>query len=435
MGSDGRARPAPLGQRGARMHPRGEHSVGAPNGEGASVFCLPAHVMIRLLLYVAAGVLAVAALGYFTIAAPIADARFNQVGGSTDGSVSARAQAVHDTLMVADLHNDLLLWPRDPLTRYDYGHSDVPRLREGGVGLQVFAAVTQVPTGRSYRGTDADALDQIPFLAAAQRWPPRTWTSRLHRALHQARKLRRAAARDDQLSLIRSRGDLDRVRTRRADNADVMGTLLAVEGLHALEGDAANVDRLVDAGYRMMSLTHLHDNALGGASTGLQKGGLTPFGERVLGRLQRHDVIIDLAHASEALIDDVLAQTEGPVVVSHTGVRATCDSPRNLSDRHIDAIAARGGVIGVGIWERAVCGATPAAAARAMRHVADRVGVEHVALGTDFDGTVQVPFDAAGLPHLTEALLAAGFSPAEVEQIMGGNVVRTLRRSLPDEAR
>jgi len=387
--------------------------------------------MLRIALYVLAALLALAVVGYFTVAAPLADGRFNQVSGTTDGPVSDRAQAVHDTLMVADLHNDLLLWPRDPLERYDRGHTDVPRLREGGVGLQVFAAVTQVPTGRSYQGTDADALDQIPFLVAAQRWPPRTWTSRLERALYQARKLHRAAERDDQLSVIRTRGDLARTLERREDDPSVMSTLLAVEGLHALEGRAANVDTLVDAGYRMMSLTHLHDNALGGSSTGLQKGGLTDFGAEVLGRLKAHDVTIDLAHASEALIDDVLARTDAPVVVSHTGVRATCDSPRNLSDRHIKAIAETGGVIGIGLWGTAVCGDTPAATARAMRHVANLVGVEHVALGTDFDGTVSVPFDATGLPHLTEALLAAGFSPGEIRQILGDNVVRVLRRSLP----
>ena len=388
--------------------------------------------MLRLLLYTLAALLALAVVGYFTVAAPIADARFNQVGGTTDGAVSDQAQAVHDTVMVADLHNDLLLWPRDPLQRYDRGHTDVPRLREGGVGLQVFAAVTQVPTGRSYQGTDADALDQIPFLVAAQRWPPRTWTSRLERALYQAQKLRRVAGRDDQLSVIHTRGDLTRMLERRETQPNVMGSLLAVEGLHALEGEAANVDTLVDAGYRMMSLTHLHDNALGGASTGLEKGGLTDFGADVLARMQTHDVTIDLAHASEALIDDVLARTDAPVVVSHTGVRATCDSPRNLADRHIQAIAETGGVIGIGIWDTAVCGDTPAAAARAMRHVADLVGVEHVALGTDFDGTVTVPFDATGLPHLTEALLDEGFSPAEIEQMMSGNVVRVLQQTLPE---
>ena len=389
--------------------------------------------MLRLALYVLAGLVGLAVIGYFTIAAPIADARFNEKPDAPAEPVSDRARAVHDTLLVADLHNDLLLWPRNPLERYDRGHTDVPRLREGGVGLQVFAAVTQVPQGRSYAGTDAGAVDQIPYLVAAQRWPVRTWTSRLERALYQSQKLHRAVERDDALTLIRTQADLDRTLARRADTPDVMGTLLAIEGLHALEGTAANVDTLVDAGYRMMSLTHLHDNALGGSNTGLEKGGLTEFGERVLQRLTEHDIIIDLAHASDALIDDVLARTDAPVVVSHTGVRGTCDSPRNLSDRQIQMIAEQGGVIGVGIWERAVCGDTPAATARAMRHVADLVGVEHVALGTDFDGTVSVPFDATGLPHLTDALLDEGFSPKEVRNIMGGNVVQVFLKTLPKE--
>ncbi|WP_103019685.1 dipeptidase [Salinibacter altiplanensis] len=387
--------------------------------------------MLRLVLYALAGLLVLAIVGYFAAAAPIADARYNTVQAEPPYDASERAQAVHDALMVADLHNDLLLWPRDPRTRHERGHTDVPRLREGGMGLQVFAAVTQVPMGRSYAGTDADALDQLPFLAAAQRWPVRTWTSRLERARYQAQKLRRATARDEALVLLRTRADLNSLLGRRRETPSAMGTLLSVEGLHALEGRVANVDTLVDDGYRMMSLTHLHDNALGGSSTGLRNGGLTGFGAAVVDRLAARDVTIDLAHASEALIDDVLARTDGPVVVSHTGVRATCDSPRNLSDRHLEAIAAREGVIGVGLWETAVCGTGPAAAAAAMRHVADRVGVEHVALGTDFDGTVSVPFDATGLPLLTEALLDEGFSPREVERIMGGNVVRVLRQTLP----
>ena len=387
--------------------------------------------MLRLVPYALAGLLALVVVGYFAAAAPVVDARYNTVQAEPPYDASERARAVHDTLMGADLHNDLLLWPRDPLRRHDRGHTDVPRLREGGVGLQVFAAVTQVPLGRSYAGTDADALDQIPFLAAAQRWPVRTWTSRLERARHQARKLRRAVARDEALMLLRTRADLDSLLARRRETPSAMGTLLAVEGLHALEGNVANVDTLVDDGYRMMSLTHLHDNALGGSSTGLDNGGLTDLGAAVLDRIAARGVTIDLAHASEALIDDVLARTDGPVVVSHTGVRATCDSPRNLSDRHVEAVAAREGVIGVGLWETAVCGTGPAVVAAAMRHVADRVGVEHVALGTDFDGTVSVPFDATGLPLLTEALLDEGFSAREIEQIMGENVVRVLRRTLP----
>lgn len=384
------------------------------------------------MLYGLGALLLVAAVLYFTVAAPLADGWMNQTTEEPLDPVPDSVQALHDSLVVADLHNDLLLWPRDPLVRHDRGHTDVPRLLDGGVGLQVFAAVTQVPSGRSYAGTDADALDQIPFLVAGQRWPVRTWTSRLERALYQARKLRRAVDRSDgQVTLIQSVGDLDRFLQARASTPRRLGALLAVEGLHALEGEIAHLDTLIAAGYRMMSPTHLHDNALGGSSTGLAKDGLTDFGRHVVRRMNDRQVIIDLAHASDTVIRDILALTERPVVVSHTGVRATCPSPRNLSDAQIRAIAAQGGVIGVGFWERAVCGTHPRAIARAMRHVADLVGVEHVALGSDFDGTVTVPFDATGLPHLTAALLEFGFTREEIHKIMKGNVVRLLHETLP----
>jgi microsomal dipeptidase-like Zn-dependent dipeptidase len=386
--------------------------------------------MTKTIATTAAGALTLAALGYFFVAAPIVDRRLNQVAEQPPYDVADSVATLHDELLVADLHNDLLLWGRDPLERHDYGHTDLPRLVEGGVGLQVFAAVTDVPYGRSYAGT-GDRVDQIPFLVAAQRWPLRTWTSRFERALYQAQKLQQAANQSDRVGLLRTQRDLENHLMRRVDQPDRLGALLAVEGLHALDGDLANLDRLVDAGYRMMSPTHLHDNAVGGSSTGLQKGGLTDFGRRVVERMTERQVLIDLAHASDAVIEEVLAMTDRPVVVSHTGVDATCPSPRNLTDAQIRAIAAQDGVIGIGLWPRATCGETAAATARAMRHVADLVGAEHVALGSDFDGTVDVPFDATGLPLLTAALLQEGFSRSEIRQILGGNVIRLLRQTLP----
>jgi microsomal dipeptidase-like Zn-dependent dipeptidase len=386
--------------------------------------------MTKTIATTAAGALTLAALGYFFVAAPIVDRRLNQVAEQPPYDVADSVAALHDELLVADLHNDLLLWGRDPLERHDYGHTDLPRLVEGGVGLQVFAAVTDVPYGRSYAGT-GDRVNQIPFLVAAQRWPLRTWTSRFERALYQARKLQQAATQSDRIGLLRTQRDLENHLMRRVDQPDRLGALLAVEGLHALDGDIANLDRLVDAGYRMMSPTHLHDNAVGGSSTGLQKGGLTNFGRRVVERMTERQVLIDLAHASDAVIEEILGMTDRPVVVSHTGVDATCPSPRNLTDRQIRAIAAQDGVIGIGLWPRATCGETAAATARAMRHVADLVGIEHVALGSDFDGTVDVPFDATGLPLLTAALLEEGFSRSDIRQILGGNVIRLLRQTLP----
>ena len=119
------------------------------------------------------------------------------------------------------------------------------------------------------------------------------------------------------------------------------------------------------------------------------------------------------------------------MVVSHTGVRGTCDNNRNLSDDQLRASPRTGGVIGIGFWDTAVCGADARAIARALAHAVRVAGLEHVALGSDFDGAVTTPFDASGLPLLTEALLEAGLDEATVGHVVGGNAVRLLRATLP----
>jgi microsomal dipeptidase-like Zn-dependent dipeptidase len=148
--------------------------------------------------------------------------------------------------------------------------------------------------------------------------------------------------------------------------------------------------------------------------------------------MQQLGIVIDLAHASPQTVDDVLDRARVPVVVSHTGVKATCAGPRNLSDAHVRRIAAGGGVIGVGLFAGAVCDIRPAGVVRAMRHVADLVGVDHVALGSDWNGGTEVQIDAGRLVHLTDALLRDGFDEREVRAIMGGNALRVLRSTLPD---
>jgi membrane dipeptidase len=151
----------------------------------------------------------------------------------------------------------------------------------------------------------------------------------------------------------------------------------------------------------------------------------------VIKRLEAKSMLIDLAHASRPLIDDVLGMATRPLLVSHTGVEGTCKGTRNLSDKHLQAIAATGGVIGIGYWATAVCATSVEAIVKAIRYSADKVGVEHVALGSDFNGTVHEPFDVTGLPQLTEGLLKAGFSHTDIAAIMGGNVQRLLLSSLP----
>jgi microsomal dipeptidase-like Zn-dependent dipeptidase len=266
----------------------------------------------------------------------------------------------------------------------------------------------------------------------AQRWPVPTWNSLLARALYQSEKLHRAAK--------DSAGGMQIVRTQRELAALTQGqppaggkviALLATEGLHPLEGKLENVAALYDAGFRIMGLTHFFDNELGGSAHGLEKGGLTPFGKQVVEQLQQKSMLIDLAHASPKVIDDMLAMTKRPVLVSHTGVQGTCPGPRNLSDAHIKGIAATGGVMGIGYFEGAVCGLETAAIIKAIRYTADLVGVQHVALGSDFDGAIEASFDTTGLVLITQGLLEAGFSESDVGAIMGGNVLRLLQTQLP----
>ncbi|VXB35144.1 Peptidase M19 [Pseudomonas sp. 8AS] len=376
--------------------------------------------------------LAAIAGGVFFSLPSLLDRQMNSVATPAPYPASESANKLHQTLFVADLHDDALLWQRDILERHSYGHSDLPRLLEGHVGLQVFSTVTKTPRGLNYQSNGSDS-DNITLLAMAQRWPRATWSSLLERALYQGQKLQQAAA-DSQgrLLLIRSRCDLQAFLETWKQDPQHLAALLATEGLHPLEGKLENVDRLYDAGFRIAGLTHFFDNEIGGSAHGLEKGGLTPFGRQVIARLEHKGMLVDLAHASKPLIDDVLAIAKRPVLVSHTGVAGTCKGPRNLSDAHLQRIAANGGLIGIGYWDAAVCETSVGAIVRAIRYTADKVGVEHVALGSDFDGTVHTPFDTTGLAQITEGLLRAGFSQADIAQIMGGNVQRLLLATLPE---
>ncbi|OWP49536.1 dipeptidase [Pseudomonas nitroreducens] len=385
---------------------------------------------MRKLLIVLLVLLAVG-LGIFFNLPGYLDRKMNTVASPPPYQASPAAQALHQALFVADLHDDALLWDRNLLDRHDHGHTDLPRLLEGHVGLQVFSTVTKTPRGLNYESNSADS-DNITPLVIAQRWPARTWNSLLERALYQGELLDKAAA-DSQgkLTLVRSRDDLTRYLAAWQKDPRQLAGILATEGLHPLEGKLENLDRMYDAGFRIMGLTHFFDNEVGGSAHGLKKGGLTAFGREVIPRLEDRKMLIDLAHASRPLIDDVLAIARRPVIVSHTGVAGTCPGPRNLTDAHLRGIANTGGVIGIGYWDGAVCETSVQAIVKAMRYAADKVGVEHIALGSDFDGAVNAPFDTTGLAQLTEGLAKAGFSEQDIAAIMGGNVRRLLLESLP----
>ncbi len=379
------------------------------------------------------GLLLLVALAIFFLVGPAAtDRAFNRVVPAQGAPPSEKARALHRQLLIADLHADSLLWGRDLLERGTRGQVDIPRLIEGNVAVQAFTVVTKTPRGLNIERNQATS-DTVIWLALAEHWPPRTWTQLTERALYQARRLERMAAKSrGKLVLLRTAADLSDYLERRRRNPAMVASFLGIEGAHALDGDVENLDRLFDAGFRMMSPTHFFDNEFAGASAGIDKGGLTELGNEMVRRMEAKHMLVDLAHASPQTIADVLAMATRPVVVSHTGVQGTCNNRRNLSDAEVRGIARTGGVIGIGFWATAVCGSDARAVARAMRYTANLVGVEHVALGSDFDGAVTTPFDAAGLVALTDALLAEGFSEAEITAMMGGNTLLLLRENLPD---
>jgi len=377
-------------------------------------------------------VLLLIGLGAFFLVLPgVVDSRLNRVRGPALHPPSDRARKLHQSLFIIDLHADTLLWDRDLLTRNTRGHVDVPRLIEGNVALQAFTIVTKTPIGLNIE-RNSDRTDSITLLAIAQRWPIASWTSLKERTLYQAGRLSNAAARSNgQLTVIKSAADLDEYMKRRTANPACTAGFLGIEGAHALEGDLNNIDLFYDRGVRMMSPSHFFDNDIGGSAHGLLKSGLTPKGKEMIQRMQAKPMIVDLAHASSAVIKDALAISTRPLIVSHTGVKGTCNNSRNLSDDEIIGIARTGGVIGIGYWEQAICGTDATAVARAIRYTVNLAGVEHVSLGSDFDGAVTAPFDAAGLIAVTDALIEQSFTDDEIRLIMGGNALRVLKEGLP----
>jgi membrane dipeptidase len=378
------------------------------------------------------GAILLAALSLFFFFLPgYVGRRMNATIESPPYAASERAKALHKTLIVADLHADTLMWDRDLLDRGDWGHVDLPRLVEGNVAAQAFTVVTKTPRGMNIDSNSGDT-DNITLLALAERWPVTSWINLTERALYQARRLHEASARSNgKLVILRTGQDVTNFFERRKTDTEIVGGFLGLEGAHALEDNLNNLDRLFDAGFRMIGLAHFFDNEMAGSAHGVEKYGLTDKGRELVWRMEEKRVFIDLAHASSKTIDDVLRIAAQPVIVSHTGVKGTCDNRRNLSDDQLKAIANNGGIVGIGFWDTAVCNRGAAAIAKAIRHAANIMGVDHVALGSDYDGAVEAPFDATGIVQITDALLREGFNEDEIRKIMGENVIRTLQLYLP----
>lgn len=451
--------------------------------------------MVRCLKSVLAIVGAILAALFVALATGCIDTaverRLNTVVARTDApKPTPREQAFHAGLTVIDLHADTLLWGRDPLVRADYGHVDLPRLVDGHVALQVFSVASKTPLpGRPPAGAvlhpaarrciDAHGIDTAALLQIAQLRSPALWFDVKGRVFDQASRFadmiaasearHQADPEQPYFRAIMTGDDVARVIRDRRRGEPVIGALLALEGVHWIddpEADAAAIQSeiraLHDAGFRMVSPTHRFQNALGGASEGCdQRAGLTPAGKAFVTAVVEAGMVVDIAHLTDRGALQAVTLADGAVVVSHTGLRATCeisagcDPARNIPDSVVRAVARADGVVGIGFWPQAVgrgIDRIVAAYVHGLRVLSapefvaemrrSRPGYDpagHLAFGSDFDGAVEAPFHVGQLDVMTAALLRGRdddgrvvFDPAMVAKIAGGNVwllIRVLGRS------
>jgi membrane dipeptidase len=355
---------------------------------------------------------------------PYIEAQRNPVAQNPPYTLSPEAEKLYERLdFIADLHCDALLWGRNLNKKGTRGHVDFPRMREANVALEMFTIVSKSPSGQNMKKNSEDTFDNITPLTIAKGEGPWNWFSLFNRTLSQSEALADFVEEEDEKAIfIKSKNDLIQLIEARKNDKDVIGAMLGIEGGHAIEGSLENLDEIYEAGVRMIGPTHFFDNEFGGSAHGESNEGLTDFGKVAIKRMNELGIFIDLAHSSPAIIDDVLDLSTKPIIISHTGVRAVLDSQRNLSDPQIRRIAENGGIIGVAFFDGAVGTPELPNIVASIKHVRDLVGIQYVALGSDYDGSVAVPFDITGLPLIVKELMNAGFTEEEIRAVMGENV-------------
>jgi membrane dipeptidase len=361
----------------------------------------------------------------------------------------SRARRIQKQVIEVDTHLDtlqrVLIDDADLTKRLNYGHVDLPRLREGGVRAPFFAL--WVPT--YYQGSEA-VRRTLELRDAAQRVFDRA---------------------PDQIELATNVRDIERI-----TKAGKVAVILTVEGGHQIADDLAVLRIYHQLGIRSMTLTHFRNNHWADSSTDKpEHNGLTDFGKQVVREMNRLGMIVDISHISDKTFYDTLEVTTKPVIASHSSCRALSDVPRNMSDDMIRALGRNGGVIGINFGpgflnqkdaealrraitalsvpevkltgkdlddysakqiraefaENAKNFSTLDDAVAHIDHVVKIAGIDHVGIGSDFDGISGVPAgleDISKMPALAAALLKKGYSEQDVKKVLGGNFLRVMRQ-------
>jgi len=294
--------------------------------------------------------------------------------------------------------------PLLPRSAY-FGHVDVPRLAEGGIGAQFFGLVS-LPVAERGLGRAVD--EQIDSLESQIR----SFPSRL-------RKVTSAEG------------------IERAEAEGAVGALLGIEGAHALEGDLDRVEHFARRGVRYLGLLHFSSNQAGFPAYGKGRrdtDGLSHWGKELVERCEAESIIVDLAHINRRGFLDACEMAKRPLIVSHTGVSEAYAHWRNIDDDQLRAIADKGGAVGIIFCPRFLGGKSIDHVVRHVRHVIDVAGEDTPALGSDWDGMI-IPTpdlrDASHLPLLTDALIRSGLGERTISKILRRNALRVLRDCPP----
>jgi membrane dipeptidase len=349
-------------------------------------------------------------------------------------------------LPIFDGHNDTLLELYAPeegeersfFERSEHGHIDLPRAREGGLIGGIFAIYTPPPPGSPEREREYGLTITEDGYEVMQRSPldheySKEFTDGVIDFLYDLQKQG-----DGEVALVRTYEDLERNL-----QGGVFSMVLHFEDAVAIEEDLSNLEAYYERGLRSLGLVWSRPNVFGhgvpfrfphSPDTG---PGLTEAGKELVRACNRMGILIDLAHINEQGFWDVAETSEAPLVVSHAGVHALCPSTRNLTDGQIDAIGESKGLIGI-IFSPGMIRADGQRDAdslpltdlvRHFDHVVERIGVDHVAFGSDFDGALMAEelADATWLPNLMEALRERGYDDDSLEKIAYRNWFRVLR--------
>ena len=338
--------------------------------------------------------------------------------------VSPEAAEIHRSGLLFDGHNDLPWRLREEanssfakcdLRQPQPGmHTDIERLRQGGVKAQFWSVYVPVST----------ALGNESFLTTMQQ------IDLVHAMCQQYPEVFEIALTSEDV--------------RRITAAGKIASLMGVEGGHSIENSLANLQRLYDRGARYMTLTHSKNTPWADSCSDEPKcNGLSDFGREVVREMNRIGMLVDISHVSPKTMHDVLDTTRAPVIFSHSSVKAVCDHPRNVPDDVLARLPENGGVVMINFFSRFVVPTAEGPQDESRRgtihdvvdHIAHAVkiaGVDHVGLGSDFDGITSTPVgleDVATYPAITQLLLERGFDREGIHKILGGNVLRAMAQA------